>query len=130
MITLTVGGTTIELSEDLYWSDEFAWNPVEQTEQYSITGALIVSVAERQAGQPITLEPEDDQSGAITRDVLVQAKAWAAIPGQEMVLSLRGVDYDVIFRQREGAITSKPFVHYSDVQTGDFYLATFRFLRI
>ena len=45
MTTLTDGTTTTTISDDLMWADEFAWAPVEQTVERSITGALIVSAA-------------------------------------------------------------------------------------
>lgn len=61
-ITLSDGATTLALHPDLYWSDEHNWFPVEQTVQRTITGALIVSVATRLAGRPVTLQPEDDRS--------------------------------------------------------------------
>ena len=61
-ITLSDGTTTLALHPDLYWSDEHNWFPVEQTAQRTITGALIVSVATRLAGRPVTLQPEDDRS--------------------------------------------------------------------
>ena len=37
------------------WSDEFAWSPLLQATEYSLTGALIVEQATKQAGRPITL---------------------------------------------------------------------------
>lgn len=130
MITLAVGATSIALHPDLYWSDEFTWNPVEQSTQYGTTGALIVQVAERQAGRPITLEPENERSAWCSRALMEQAKAWAAIPGQEMQLTLRGVTHTVIWRHGDNAISTRPIVHYNDTDPGDFYLATFRFLEI
>ncbi|CAG2126919.1 hypothetical protein LMG31506_00238 [Cupriavidus yeoncheonensis] len=130
-ITLAVGTTVVALSPDLYWSDENNWAPVEQTAQRTITGALIVSAATRQGGRPITLEPSDDESGWMTRAVIDQLRNWAAVAGQQMVLTLRGQDRTVIFRHHDGAgIEAHPVVHYSDVVDGDFYLATVRLMEI
>ena len=53
-ITLARAGTTITLSDRLHWTDEFDWHPVEQASSYSTTGALLIDVATRQAGRPIT----------------------------------------------------------------------------
>lgn len=50
-ITLSDGTTTIELPPDLHWRDEFSWTPVEQSTEYSLTGALIVQSGARQAGR-------------------------------------------------------------------------------
>ena len=63
-ISLSVGLTTVPLNPDLFWADENNWHPVEQTSERTITGALVVQSATRVAGRPITLQPEDDSSGA------------------------------------------------------------------
>lgn len=130
-ITLTVGATTINLNPDLYWSDENDYHPVEQTAERTITGAMVVSAAARIAGRPITLQPEDDRSGATDLTTLTQLRNWAAVPGQVMELTLRGVSRSVIFRHHDGAaVEARPWIHYSDVQTGDRYFATIRFMEI
>lgn len=128
-ITLTVNTTTVTLNPDLFWEDEHNWHPVEQTSTPTITGGLIVQVAERTAGRDITLRPEDDSSGATSLTDLEQLRNWAAVPGQEMALTIRGTSRTVIFRHHEGAaIEARPWVHRSDVQSDDWYLATFRFM--
>lgn len=130
-ITLAVGATSVDLSSDLYWSDENNWAPVEQTAQRTITGALIISAATRIAGRPITLEPADDASGWMSRAVIDQLRNWAAVAGQQMTLTLRGTDRTVIFRHHDGAgLEAHPVVHYSDVVSADWYLATLRLMEI
>ncbi|KAB2923127.1 MAG: hypothetical protein F9K25_18715 [Candidatus Contendobacter sp.] len=52
-MAITLGGLT--LPQGLVWSDEFAWSPLAQATEYSLTGALIVEQATKQAGRPITL---------------------------------------------------------------------------
>lgn len=130
-ITLQVGATTINLNPDLFWSDENDWHPVEQTAERTITGALIVSASARVAGRPITLQPEDDSSGATSLTTLSQLRNWAAVPGQVMTLTIRGESRSVVFRHQDGAaIEARPWIHYSDVQPGDWYFATIRFMEI
>lgn len=128
-ITLTAGATSIELNPDLMWTDEHSWHPVEQSVVRSITGAQIVSVAQRVGGRPITLKPEEDSSAWMTHDDLAKLKAWAAIAGQEMQLTLRGVARTVIFSHPE-PVDAVPVVHYSDVEGGDWYRITLKFLEI
>lgn len=130
MISLTYSGTTLELPEDLLWSDELTWQPVEQTVERSITGALIVQSAARVAGRPITLAPEDDESAWMSRAVLDALRTWAAVPGREMVLNVGGVDRTVVFRHQEQAIDARPVVHYSEMVAGDAYLVTLRFMEV
>jgi len=132
-ITLTYGATVLPLSDDLYWSDENAWVPVEQTTQRTVTGALIVSVAARVGGRPITLVPDDGSgllSGYTKRATLDTLREWASVPGREMVLSLRGVNRDVIFRHQDNAIDATPLVHYGDTDADDNYSATLRFMEL
>ncbi len=130
-ITLQHSTTTLTLHPDLYWSDEHQWHPVEQTTQRTLSGALIVSVAERQSGRPITLEPENEQSAWLDRETLDTLRSWAAVPGRTMTLTLRGVAHDVIFRHQDGAaVEARPIVHYSDVEATDFYSVTLRFMEI
>lgn len=130
MTTLTHSSTTLTLSDDLYWSDENSWAPVQQTVERSITGALVIDVGAMTKGRPITLEPEDSNSGAIRRATLDTLREWAAVPGRQMTLTLRGVSYTVIFRHQDGAISDRPFVHYGDVDSEDWYLVTLRFMEV
>lgn len=132
MIMLSNNGlSTIELPPDLYWSDEYAWLPVEQTSERTITGAQVISVAARVAGRPITLQPEDDNSAWMSRETLEQLRNWAAVPGQVLQLTLRGVARDVIFRHQDGAgIEARPLVHFSEMAGSDYYLVTLRLMEI
>lgn len=130
-ITLTVGATALALHDDLYWSDENNWHPVEQAVARGITGALIVQAAERLdgKGRPITLGPIDDSSAWMTATTLAQLKAWAAVPAQVMELTLRGVEYEVMFRHQDGAaVEASPLVHFSTVDDTDFYRVTIRLM--
>lgn len=130
-ITLSDGTDTINLPEDLLWGDEFSWNPVQQSVESTITGAVIVSSAAKLAGRQITLQPEDDDSAWMTRAVLEAVRNFAAEPGKQMVLTLRGQPYDVVFRHQDGsAIDSSPVVHYNDVDPDDYYRVTLRFMEV
>lgn len=130
-ITLSDGTTTVQLHQDLYWQDELSWQPVEQSVERTITGALIVSVASRVAGRPVTLAPEDDSSAWMPRATVEQLRNWAAVPGKELTLTLRGVTSTVIFRHHDGgAIEADPILHYSDVEPGDWYSVTVRLMEI
>jgi len=128
-MTLTAGATSVALDADLLWTDEHSWHPVEQSVERSITGAQIISVATRIGGRPITLQPEDDGSAWMTAVDVAQLKAWAAIAGQQLQLTLRGITRTVLFRHPD-ALEAVPVVHYSDVQDADWYRLTLRFLEI
>ena len=130
-ITLSDGATTLALHHDLYWSDEHNWFPVEQTAQRTITGALIVSVATRLAGRPVTLQPEDDSSAWTPRADLDQLRHWAAGAGRVLQLTLRGSTRDVMFRHQDNnAVEATPVQHLNDTQPGDWFLVTVRLMEI
>lgn len=129
-ISLTYDTSTVALSEDLYWSDENGWFPVEQSEQRTVTGALIVSTATRIGGRPITLTPQDGSgllSAHMPRATLDILRTWASVPGRQMTLTLRGVTRTVIFRHQDGSpVEASPLVHYSDVDASDWYNVTLK----
>lgn len=130
-ISLSDGTTSIELHPDLFWSDEFTWLPVEQSAERSITGAYIVSSSLRTDGRPITLQPQGDDSAWMSRLVVEQLRNWAAVPGMELELTLRGETRDVIFRHHDGpGVEASPLVHFSEMDDSDWYLTTLRFMEI
>ena len=130
-ISLTYDTSTVALSEDLYWSDENGWFPVEQSQQRTVTGALVVSTATRVGGRPITLTPEDAGSAWMSRATLDILRTWASVPGRQMTLTLRGVTRAVIFRHQDGSpVEASPIVHYSDVDDSDWYSVTLRFMEV
>ena len=130
-ITLTYNGTTATLSDRLQWVDEFAWSPVEQATAYTTTGALLVDVAVKQSGQPITLEGTDTNAW-ITRALCSTLQAWAALPGIELALVLRGTTHAVIFDHAQGGFAAQPIWRLADGEITPelFYRPTFRFLKV
>lgn len=130
MISLSYLGTTLQIHKDLLWSDEYNWQPVEQAVDRTIGGQLIVQSAARVAGRPITLEPEDDSTAWMPRSTVDLLRNWAADPGREMVLTLRGVARDVIFRHQDGGLEVRPVIHYDVPIDGDWYLCTIRLMEI
>lgn len=131
MITLSDGTTTITLPEDLLWSDEYDWSAVDQSQERGLTGSLILQAMAMTLGRPITLAPEDDRSAAMTRAVLDQVYTWAAIPLKELTLTLRGIARDVVFRHDDKpAVAARPWIHYSSMDSTDYYLVTLKFLTV
>lgn len=130
-ISLTDGVTTIALPEDLYWSDELEWVPVEQAVERGVTGALMIDIGQVTGGRPITLISKDESSGWISRAALVQLRTWAATPAAALELTLRGETRDVRFRLHDApAIQAEPIVHFDDVDPDDNYTTTLKFMEI
>lgn len=88
---------SVPLPDNIYWSDEFDWNPVGQVRTYTLTGALVVEETLMQAGRPITLE------GAwITRQSVQDLVTLQGAAATAMTLTLDdGRTFNVLFR-REG----------------------------
>ncbi len=129
-ITLAVGATSIALPADLEWTDEHAWQPVAQSIDYSVTGAMILETAQRLAGRTITLAGAQDRS-TLLRAVLEQCHTWAQIAGQVMTLTLRGVDYSVLWAHPD-AINASQLVAGApiDSEGGGRYAITLKFIEI
>lgn len=130
---ITDGTTPVTLSDDLLWSDEFNWNPVEQASQRTITGGLVVSSAARTGGRPITLEPQDDNSAWHSRATIEQLRNWSATAGRTLTLTMRGVNYSVAFRHQDGtAVEARPVVHFAqaDVGSTDWFHLTLRLMQV
>lgn len=132
-ITLThaPSSTTVTLPDALNWVDEYTWSPVEQTRQYTTTGALLIEESVKQAGRLITLEGSEDRTWC-TRALVDQLHAWAALPGMTLSLTLRGTPRSVTFDHEKGALQGLPVLFYADgsIESTDFYVPTLRFLEI
>jgi hypothetical protein len=129
-ITLAASGTTITLSPDLFWPDENDWTPVQQSVETTITGAMDVQVGTRLNGRPITLQPENDTSGWMPYSVVEQLRNWAAVPGLELVLTLRSTPRTVMFRHQDGGFEATPVAHRRDVLSTDPYRCVIRFMEV
>ena len=133
-ITLTRDLETVTLPPDLLWADEFAWSPISQSTERSITGALLVDAGTRQDGRPITLTGTEKH--AWQQRTEVQAlRAWLALPGQVFALSINGAVFDVLFDhgtdETSRALVVTPLVDYSDPQGHHYYCnVTLRFLTV
>ena len=130
-ITLTYNGTTAHLSDRLHWADEFDWSPVEQSTSYSTKGKLLVDVAVKESGQPITLEGTDTNAW-ISRALCSTLQAWAALPGIQLDMVLRGATHQVIFDHGKGGFSAQPIWKLLDGEITPelFYRPTFRFLKV
>ena len=130
-ITLTYNSTTAHLSDRLQWTDEFDWSPVEQATAHSTTGKLLVDVALKDAGQPITLQG-NETAAWISRYLCQTLHAWAALPGITLTLTLRGVARTVMFYHANKGFVATPIWKLLDGEITPelLYLPTLRFLEI
>ena len=129
-ITLAVGATSVTLLDDLLWTDQHTWSPVSQAVSTSITGAAIIDTGTKIKQRPITLT--GDLSHAwITYAIVSHLKTWAAIPDQQMSLSIHGTVFSVLFRHYEPpAIDLVPVVDYASPDVTDFFYGQLKFMEV
>lgn len=126
------GGTPLllELPDSLLWIDEFTWQKVEQSTEYTSKGALILDVWEKKAGQPITLAGGETYAWC-DRGPLLTLRNWASQPGLQMTLAgLRDISRQVVFNHQAGPLAAEPIVDYADPIDSDPYAITLRFLEL
>lgn len=130
-ILLTYNGTTARLSDRLQWANEFDWSPVEQSTSHSTTGRLLVDVALKLAGQPITLQG-NETAAWISRALCDTLQAWAALPGITLMLTLRGIARPVMFDHAKGGFSAQPIWKLLDGEITPelLYIPTFRFFKV
>lgn len=120
---------SVSLPADMTWVDEFNWSPVQRASEYSLAGALIVDVAERQAGRPITLAGADN-AGWVSRSVLQALYALAADPDvASRALTLDDARaFTVAFD--DDPIEAVPVIDYSNPGSGDWYVVTLKLIEV
>ena len=122
----------VEFPKDMYWVDEFLWTPVEQTEDYSVTGSLLIDSGVKQAGRPITIQPFSNAYSWVKRSVVLQLQALSEIQDKEMTLTLDdGRTFTVRFRHGDGKpFEARPRFHVFPPQDEDYYMIILRLMEV
>lgn len=95
--------------EQMEWVDEFDWNSIEQEQDRTLTGALIVQEGVKLYGRPITLS---SNGGAWFTLATVRAlEALAGVPGAVHLLTLPSGDQHYVTWNR----VAGPVVHATPV---------------
>lgn len=119
----------LALPDQLAWPDEFTWQQVEQSAEYTTTGALVLDAHAKQAGRPITLAGSETRAWC-TRGALATLHTWASQPGQTLTLTLRGTTRTVVMNHDGGALSAEPVLDCADPTDADPYAITLRFLEV
>ena len=118
---------TLSLPRSLVWVDEFQWTAPLRAQEYSITGALIVDVATRQAGRPITLQGVADH-GWMARAALADLWALANTSTAPLALTLAdGRAFNVHFADGN-PIEAEPITRAELPQADLPYVVTLRLI--
>ena len=120
----------ITLPDNLHWQDEYRWTPVEQRREYSLTGALLIDEAAKQAGRPITLTTPDG-GGWTTRDT-VEALRARLTTDQAMSLTLHdGRTFSVRWRHDKQPLVAEPLLPgLADPDANALYQLTLRLIEV
>jgi hypothetical protein len=120
----------ITLPEDLSWTDEYAWSPVVQNAEFSLTGALIIEEATRQAGRPLTLQSPD--GGAWTARATADGLRAKLAANTSMTLTLHdGRAFTVRWRHGETPLEASSVLEgLADPDLDTLYHLTLKFLEI
>ena len=120
---------SIDLPKDLKWEDELKWSPVNQTVEFSTTGALLIQEGAKQKGRPITLVGVDDMAW-LTRPQGLILQSMQYSPG--LVMDLRFVDSanasnilwskNVMFRHSEGGLDMDNIKHFDQYEPDAWYI--------
>jgi hypothetical protein len=124
---VTLGTTSVTLSDDMLWSDEFGWSPIVRSREYSLGGSLIVDQGVSLAGRPITLNSSVD-GGWLQREAVESLHALID-SGEVLTLTLRGTNY-LVLPAETNAIDATPVVDYADPAGDDWYVVTLRFFEV
>lgn len=102
-MAITLGNIT--LPSGLIWSDEQEWSPIDQQTSYSLTGALIVEEAEKQAGRLITLTGQvsgNDHTAWMTRAAIATLRTALDTPLAQFTLTLHDARTFTVIPRRDG----------------------------
>ena len=120
---------SIAVPRGMVWVDEFDWVPVERAVAYSLAGALLVDVAPRLAGRPITLAGEVD-AGWLGRSVVAQLYALASATDATYTLTLAdGRAFTVMFAP-DSPFEAKPVGRPELPTATNPYYATLRLIEV
>lgn len=123
---MSISLDAIALPDDLIWTDEFDWTPVQQSQQYTLTGALVLETGVKLAGRPMTLV--GGQGAAwVTRETV--KALYAKLTGTpSFTLTLNDASTFSVAFAAGNPIEAKPIIDYNNPEDSDMYSLTLRFI--
>ena len=124
--TLPQNNISVDLPNDLFWSDEFSWNPVGQNAERTLTGTLIIEESVAVAGRPITLEGAEDMAW-VTRETVLKLASLRDMTGKTFTFTFKD---NRQFTVKILAIDAKPIMTWKQSDNADWYKLTLRLLEV
>jgi hypothetical protein len=123
---MILGG--VNITDNFVWSDEFSYNQLEQSQERSLTGGMIIQNGLKLFGRPMTLG--ESWLPRSTLDALFTLEATGA--AMDVTLA-DGREFSVVFDRSRGiAIDAKPVHDYVNAanESGWLYAGTIRLLTV
>lgn len=133
MITLTdKSGKKIRLNDHFVWVDWCQYSPIEQSQEYTLDGSLVIEATAKKAGMPITLSAEDNQGLKYRKDVEPIQQMMLENIHDPMTLKMHDEStHTVLFSSVDGApIEAVPLIGYADPSGDDYIGLTLRFIEV
>jgi len=125
---------TVLLENGFLFSDEFSWKPIEQNQEFSVDGTLIIQEGKKKSGRPITLLSKENSQGWVKRSILSVIQDWSALQDEQFTLIFEyphdNRQFNVIFNHAQGAIEADPVKGFPTVSNDDYYKVTLKFLEV
>ena len=121
----------ITLPDDLLWINEFDWNPVAQTTERSLSGALLVQEGQLSHGRSVVLSG-NGEAGWVSRLTVKSLYALSELANKSMTLTLPdNRQFSVIFDRSNGlSLEARQVLPFAYPEDSDAYLLTLRLLTI
>lgn len=127
-------GDTLNLPSDLVWTDEFSWCPTAGEYAYSLTGALLYEVGDKQSGREITLVAPDDTMAWVSRATMLTLKSWLQPATRKMRLKLEYPtdtrEFVVMFKHGADPISASPVTTFASHDPGDWFKVSLKLLEV
>jgi len=122
---------TITLPDDLLWINEFEWNPVEQTTERSLTGALLIQEQIRLQGRPIVLTG-GKEAGWVSRKTVMELQTLSSISDRVMTLTLPDMrQLKVIFDRSSGSpVSASPVLQEAYPTDNSYYHLSLKLMTV
>jgi hypothetical protein len=134
LLTNLTTNEQLTLPDDLIWQDEYNWAPTVSSVSYTITGAMIVQSAAKQAGRYISLVGPADMAW-VTRATVETLHDWASVTlsdtdGRYQLTLSDSRQFTVAFRHDDTPVEAEPVLGIAAKSDQDFYRLTLRLLEL
>lgn len=120
----------VALSTSMRWVEQNQPLDVVQNTRATLGGGVVVHAGDVVAGQPITLQ-SSDEAGLLLYPVVQELTALANEPGATYVLTINGVDYNVMFRNDDKpSFEADPLVPRLEPMEDDYFRCTIKLMRV